>query len=40
MIQEERPVFLEVIVLVIVGGKKEVHINRCLILDGFRDGAG
>jgi hypothetical protein len=33
MIQEERSVFWEVIVLVTV--RKEVHMNMCLILNGY-----
>ena len=37
MIQEVRSLFLEVIVLVIL--KKKVHMNMCLILNGYRDTA-
>ena len=38
MIREERSVFLEVIVLVIVR-IKEVRMNLCLIVNGHRDRA-
>ena len=37
MIQEERSVVWEVIILVI--GRKKVHMNMCLILNGYRDRA-
>ena len=37
MIQEERSVFWEVIVSVIV--RKKVHMNMCLVLTGYRNTA-
>jgi hypothetical protein len=37
MIQEERSIFWEMIALVIV--RKNVHVNMCLILNGYQDRA-
>ena len=37
MIQEENPIFLEVIVLVVM--RKDVHMIVCLILNGYQDRA-
>jgi len=34
VIKEERPIFWEVILSVLM--KKKVHLNKCIILSGFR----